>query len=549
MDYHCLMSHRRRSYSYRPSRVPPGAVSTMRYKRRSPSPKLLLAVTALALAGAGVYAGVRALGRLDVGGTGTRTPVAETTVTPSATIAEGFSLAHPTYLGGALRTSTGRGPAPDALDVIWKLQIGSGLTARTSDDKLVMWSGTGWTGQPTLVNEDGRAWLLIGGYDHGLRRIDAATGAVTWRAELDDVIKGTNTVYYEPSRPAGDRLVVVTGSRRGNGLAIGDPKIAPLRAFSFATGTEIWRLPVPRTENYSQDVDASPLRVDGRLIVAIEPGHVLALDTSKLVPGPDGHPQPSVVASSPALYTAEDVAGRTVRGGSNVVLEGSPAVVGDRIYIASSAGHVYGLNRTTLAVEWDFVGGGDFDSTVVVRPDGTLLVGMERQYVKHGGVFCLDPSKPPAEAVVWFFATEDRGISEWDGGVIGSVGVSENATGGPLAAFCSVDGYVYVVRPDQIEGTSPAPDGNGTYPRPALVFRDHIGGSISTPAIFGDRLLAAGLDRKVHLYAISDSGARTTVTELDTFTADGPFESTPLVWDGRVYIGCRDGYLYCLGSK
>ena len=32
------------------------------------------------------------------------------------------------------------------------------------------------------------------------------------------------------------------------------------------------------------------------------------------------------------------------------------------------------------------------------------------QYVKHGGVFCLDPSKPPAEAVVWFFATEDRAI-------------------------------------------------------------------------------------------------------------------------------------------
>ena len=548
MHYHVAMS--RRSYSYRPSRVPPGAVTTMRYKRRSPSPRQLIAVIALALVGAGAYAGVRALGRLDVGGTDTPiAPVAETTASPSATIAEGFSLAHPTYLGGSLRTSTGRGPAPDALDVIWKLQIGTGLTARVTDDKLVTWSGTGWTGQPTLVYEDGAASLLIGGYDHGLRRIDAATGAVVWRASLDDVIKGTNTVYYEPSRPAGDRLVVVTGSRRGNGLALGDPKIAPLRAFSFATGAEIWRLPVPRTENYSQDVDASPLRVDGRLIVAIEPGHVLALDTAALVPGPDGHPQPTVVASSPPLFTAEDVAGRTTRGGSNVVLEGSPAVAGNRIYIASSSGHVYGLNRTTLAIEWDFVSGGDLDSTVVVRPDGTLLVGMERQYVEHGGVFCLDPSKPPADAVVWFFATEDRGISEWNGGVIGSVAVSEETSGGPLAAFCSVDGYVYVVRPDETEGTSPAPDGQGTYPRPALVFRDHIGGSISTPAIVGNRMVAAGLDKTVHLYGISDADGTTSFAEIDTFTTDGGFESTPLVWDGRVYIGCRDGYLYCLGER
>jgi outer membrane protein assembly factor BamB len=230
------------------------------------------------------------------------------------------------------------------------------------------------------------------------------------------------------------------------------------------------------------------------------------------------------------------------------VLEGSPAVVGDRIYIASSAGHVYGLNRKTLAIEWDFVAGGDMDSTVVARPDGTILVGMERQYVKHGGVFRLDPSKPPAEAVVWFFATEDRGISEWAGGVIGSVAASDEASGA-LAAFCSVDGYLYVVEADRTAGTSPSPDGSTTYPRPKLVFRDHIGGSISTPAIVDGRIVAAGLDNTVHLYEIDRLGGEITIAETDTFKAGGPFESTPLVWDDRVYIGCRDGYLYCLGEK
>ena len=508
---------------------------------------LAVIVATAAVATLGVL-GVRALPHTDgaTSATADGTGAASSLTTPTAEAPAGTVLAYPTYLGGPSRSSGGRAPAPERLDLIWKLEIGSGQTSRLGDGSLVTWSGTGWTGQPTVVYENGRPWLLVGGYDHGLRRVDATSGTVMWRAELDDVIKGTNTVYYEPTRPADDRLVVVTGSRRGVGLDIDDPRIAPLRAFSFATGEELWRLPVPRTENYSRDVDASPLRVDGRLIVAIEPGYVLALDTGTLVPGPGGHPMPSIVASSPLLYTPEDVAAHATDGGSNVVLEGSPALLGDRIYIASSAGHVYGLDRATLAVEWDFACGGDLDSTVVVTRDGKLLVGLERQYVEHGGVFMLDPSKPPAECVEWFFATADRGISEWAGGVVGSVALHPSA---PLAAFNSVDGNVYMVKTDALDGTNAGPDGETTYPRPELVFSAATGGSISTPAIVGDRMVVAGLDNTVHLYEIADAATAPRVTEIASFTADGPFESTPLVWDGRVYIGCRDGYLYCLGEK
>jgi outer membrane protein assembly factor BamB len=543
---------RRPTYTRRPARVPVGAVSTMRIKRRRRAGRLvvpLLVVGAILVAGAlGVRTWTTQDGTSSATGPST-TPTSAPTGDQEAEpldLTENVSLAYPTYLGGAERRSGGRGPAPAALDVLWKLQIGSGTTARVSDGQPVTWSGTGWTGQPTLVYDAGKPWLLIGGYDHGLRRVDATTGTVAWRAQLDDVIKGTNTVYYEPTRPEGDRLVVVTGSRRGNGLDLGDPAIAPLRAFSFATGAELWRLPVPRTDNYSQDVDASPLRVDGRLIVALEPGYVLALDTSRLVPGPGGHPMPSVVASSPLLYAPEDFGTRAMAGGSNLVLEGSPAVLGERIYIASSAGHVYGLNRETLAIEWDFMAGGDLDSTVTVTRDGMLLVGMESEYVEHGGVFMLDPRRAADDSVVWFFSSEDRGIGEWAGGVVGSVALHAEQ---PLAALCSVDGNLYVVRTDRIDGDSPSPDGTGRLPRPALVFQDHIGGSISTPVIVGDRMVAAGLDQKVHLYDITPAGDQFTITEIATFTANGPFESTPLAWDSCVYIGCRDGYLYCLGER
>lgn len=512
----------------------------MRPSRRHVSWRAIVLILGLGVLTASIVLGIRACGADSE--ESPAVPPEQAVPTPAD---DAIVLAHPTYLGGPRRDVTGIGKGPDALDVLWKLEIGSGPTI-LPDGRSVTWSGTGWTGQPTLTFDHDVPSLVVGGYDHGLRRIDALDGTVAWRAELDDVVKGTNTVYHDPRRPAGDRVVVVTGSRRGATLAIGDSAIAPLRAFSFATGAELWRLPVPRTENYSQDVDASPLWLDGRLIVAVEPGHVLALDPEDLIPGPGGHPMPSILASSPPLWSPEDVASHAQENGSNLSLEGSPAVLGDRIYIASSSGHVYGLDRETLAIEWDFEAQGDFDATVVVTPDGKLLVGMERQYVDHGGVFLLDPEKPPADAVVWFFQTADRGVGEWAGGVVGSVALHPDA---PLAAFCSVDGSVYMVRTDMTDGENAGPDDVARYPRPALVFRGNVGGSISTPAMTEDRMVAVGLDQKVHLYAIVTEGSRYSATEIDTFTADGPFESTPLIWEGRVYVGCRDGFLYCLGAR
>lgn len=476
-------------------------------------------------------------------------------------------IAYGTYLGGPERRSYGRGPAPSRLDLIWKAEIGSGKTNRKSDGKLVLWSGMGWTGQPLVVMDHGTPNLIVGGYDYGLRRIDMATGETVWRYEFEDVIKATPAVYLDPQRPVGDRAVIVAGSRRGAGLDIGDPRITPLRAVSFSSGTEIWRMGVPKTEQYSQDVDASSMLVDGRLIVAVEPGFVYALDAHKTTRSGE-NTVPVVIRKSPPLFTPADVAAHPDIGGANIAIEGSPALLGDRIYLASGSGHIYGLNRSTLRVEWDYAVGGDFDSTVAVTRSGKLLAGMEREHVPgHGGAFMLDPSKPPAEALVWFFPTLDRGIAEWNGGIVGSVAINDESdpdgTRPPLAAFNSVDGYLYVVAYDEIAGTdATGPRREAGLPTPRLVFKDHIGGSISTPVIVGDRIITAGFDDTVHLYSIGYEDARpggvrtrdgrsvaVKVSETASFRAGGMIESTPLVWDGRVYIGCRDGYLYCIGER
>ncbi|HSK47009.1 MAG TPA: PQQ-binding-like beta-propeller repeat protein [Coriobacteriia bacterium] len=472
------------------------------------------------------------------------------------------------YLGGTQRRLEGFGPAPKNLNLVWKLRIGGGPTQRKADNAPVIWSGTGWTGQPTVVAEKGKTWLLLGGYDHNLHRINAATGNIMWESEWPDVMKGTNTIVANPA-PAkkSRRIIVVSGSRRGSDYAVGDERIAPLRAVSYSSGKELWRLPVPKSDGYTQDVDSSPLWYKGVLYAPVESGYVYALDPFTTVEK-NGHRTPKILARSPRLYEDADARAHPDIGGANIAIESSPAAIGDVIYVTSGAGHVYGLDRRTLQVVWDYKTGSDIDGTPVVTSDDKLLLTLEKQYIdERGGALLLDPSKPPKESVVWYHPTPTRGFGEWEGGSVGSFTTNEGSNDGSrprLGAFNTIDGPVRVVSLDRTTKKRADPPGpGGKAPAPVEVFAESIGGSISTPVIVGDYLVTAGYGRRVVLYRFDygeaekgDDGAlpspdgrwwTVSVKQVDAFTGGAAFESTPLVYRGRVYIGCRDGYLYCLG--
>lgn len=482
------------------------------------------------------------------------------------------------FLGGPGRHYYGEGPVPETLDLIWRTRIGTGQTSGKGG--AVTWSGTGWTGQPSLVREGGRTYVVVGGFDHNMHKIDAETGDVVWEYGYDDVIKGTNTIIW-PDAPSGieaassfssptadvNEPIVVCGSRRGFPLGMGSSAIAPVRAISLVDGVEKWRLPTPRTRSYSQDADGSALYINGILYQPAENGIVYALDPWDTVPLSGGLERPSILFQSPVLYTAEDAASH----GGNLVLESSPTWHMGRIYVAAGSGHVYGLDPADLSIEWDYTTGSDMDGSVVSLHDGGVLVSVEKQYIPgHGGVLKLDPTKPAEQAVDWFFPTGDRAFADWQGGVIGSCSVNDeyDPTGEKpaLAAFTAIDGNLYVVSQEVTSGVAMGPRQKGEVPTPALVFKDNIGGAISSPIFVGDNIVAAGYDAIVHVYRVeydaadaeesvdlpTRDGARTvavSVREVAAFDGGGAFESTPVVWRGRVYIGSRDGFLYCLGDS
>ncbi|MCZ0898821.1 hypothetical protein ON021_23605, partial [Microcoleus sp. HI-ES] len=171
-----------------------------------------------------------------------------------------IELLVPTFLGNDKRRFYGRG-VPKSLKLIDKFQLGSGRTflGRRS----VVWSGAGWTGQPTITRDGGKTYLIIGAYDHNLRKIDIATNKEVWRYKFDDIIKGSSTIYIDQKASAENRIVILQGSRSGGG---GKSVVPSFRAISFRTGKELWKLDIRKTPSYSRDNDSSALDLGGGVL-------------------------------------------------------------------------------------------------------------------------------------------------------------------------------------------------------------------------------------------------------------------------------------------
>ncbi len=450
-----------------------------------------------------------------------------------------------TFLGNASRNFYGDS-LPSSLNVLMVVDLGKGETVVTREKGTEEWAGAGWTGQPLIVEENGEAFLIIGAYDHHLKKIRLSDGAMVWQYAFDDIIKGTGSIWFNrEDRRTGNAYMILQGSRLGTEHSLSSPLVPSFRAISMSSGKALWKFNSRKTASYSRDVDGSALVLGDTVFIGLENGTFVVFH-----PGPthvnfkQGMLQPGICREYP-LYNRQD----ELRHGGNLVTESSPCRLGDRIYITSGSGHVFGYNLKKKIIDWDFFTGSDMDGSPVVTDDSCLLVTLEKQYIQGpGGVLKLDPSRPPDSSVVWFFPTGSVSFNDWEGGIIGSACVNALSRGDnnpPLAAFTGIDGYLYVVRHDRVTKgkTVTGPDGRKKYPCPQLVFKYRTGPSISTPIIIGNRLLAAGY-KGIYLFGF-DHHLRFSL--LSHFPAG--CEATPFAYKGVVYVASRNGKLYALGEN
>lgn len=454
---------------------------------------------------------------------------------------ESVELINKTFLGNWERNYYGN-DAPSDLEVVWKHYLGEGITVIGRKTGSREWKGAGWTGQPLMVREGNDTFLIQGAYDHHLKKINASTGKLVWQYKYDDVIKGTGTLWFNKTEADPEkRWIILQGSRLGIEHYLDTDTVYSYRAISYMTGKEMWRHNVKLTHSYSRDVDASALIWNDTAYIGLENSYFTVFN-----PDPDAaysensymHPD---IYQQRLLYKLDDA----TKHKYNVVTEASPCKIGRMIYVASGSGHVWGYDMNKKALTWDFYIGSDMDGSPVVTSDNCILVTVEKQYIEgRGGILKLDPSKKPEDAVVWFYPVADKDYSSWKGGIIGSASVTDSYNDMQLAAAVSIDGKLNVVRQNIMSDSMVVGfDGKTSYACPATVFSYDVGPSISTPLFTKDRLVVCGYNG-IYLFAYDEAGN----FEL---LAQKPYvcESTPFIYNNRIYIASRNGYLYCLGTK
>ncbi len=451
-----------------------------------------------------------------------------------------------TFLGNEQRNYYGN-KAPEKLNEIWKLDIGGGISPAYGNP-LKLWKGAGWTGQPLYIREKTDDYLILGAFDYNLKKINAKTGEIVWQYKFDDILKGTGTFWENKndSNPE-TKYIIMQGSRKGYWNSFDDQYIPSFRAISYMTGKELWQLNSKKTDSYSRDVDGSALVVNDTAYLALENALFTVFN-----PDPakkallDNKLQPKVYKEI-LYYNEEDMK----LHGNDLVPESSPTLLNNIIYTPSGSGHIYGYNINKGRNTWDFYTGTDMDGSAPATDDDCLIVAVEKQYMPgQGGAMKLDPSKTGNDAVVWYFSTENKKWFHWEGGLIGSVAVNDayiEDNERHIAVFVDVAGHLYVVEHNIIdEGkTAIGPDGKTKYPMPKLLFDEKIEGTISTPIIVKDKIIAA-TDKGLFLYKIDLENNKLTLLDK---VPDLEIDATPIAVDGKIYFASRNGYLYCFGEK
>ena len=427
-----------------------------------------------------------------------------------------------TYLGNKTRNYYGD-VAPEKLNVLWQKNLGDRV---------------GRTNQPLLFKEDNQLFIIQGGANKLIKKIDATNGDLIWEYHFNNSINSTGSLWQD--KEIDDEILsyqLIQGGKSGLSKNNRADSAESLRAISLISGEEIWRYNVRKTACYSRDVDGSCLIHHDSLYIGLENGllaimnpHINSLSKGK-------HPKSFIDLP---LYNDSDI----ILHNHNLIVESSPAKLDDHIYIGSGSGHIYGYNINSKKIDWDYYIGADIDASTVITNDNCIIIGFEKQFIDgHGGVMKIDPKASKDDCVKWFLPVIGTLSNKWQGGVVGSVGIDDYYNSNDnIAAIVGLNGYLYLVKHKKLSSNiAKGPSNKSTFPTPEIIFKKQIGISISTPLIVKDKIIIA-TSKGIWLFKIASN----EIILLDFFEED--FEATPAVFAGKIYIASTKGTLYCFGG-
>jgi hypothetical protein len=424
-----------------------------------------------------------------------------------------------TFRGNPSHTYYGAGPVPSQPRILWRYPDSAmcGLSREYGETR--QWCGTGWVGQPAVFERDGRTWVVFGAYDYNFHFLDGATGApILPPFPTGDLAKGTVTV--DP-----DGYPLVYGGSRDNKLRV--------LAIDRVEATELWALdandPALQPHLWNNDWDAAPLVIDDYLVTGGENSrfHVVRLNRHY---DENGFVQvtPELVFTAPA-WDDELLAALP---DDRVSVENAVTMVGDTAYFTSSGGLVQGWDLSSLRTgegeitrTFRFWSGDDSDATIVADADGALYVGQEWDRRNERGrdigqLLRIDPARPD-DPVVW--AIDDQ-VGDKSGTW------STPALHGDTIIWPTYTGPLYGI--DRASGEI-----RWTIDLPYAV--------MSSPVVVDDVLIEADAEGVVHAWTLAPG---TAPEPLWSVQLPANVESTPALWNGRIYVGTRDGYFYAIGD-
>jgi outer membrane protein assembly factor BamB len=429
-----------------------------------------------------------------------------------------------TFRGNATRTYYGEGPVPKHPEVKWQYPVAGGLCSESADEEGTrLWCGTGWTGQPNVVEVEGRIEVRFGAFDRAVHVLDGTTGEQLKAPFFTgDLIKGTVT-----SDPDGYPLLY-TGSRDNY-----------LRVLALDRGdelVELWSLSSDSAPNpvWNNDWDGSPLVIGDYLLEGGENSwfYVVKLNRSY---GDDG-----LVVVEPEirmLVPGYDDQLLAELGDTEISIENSVAFDDGVVYFANSGGLVQGWRISRVlnggqkhARVFRFWTGEDSDASIVIDTDGYLYVSSELERFNARGqevgqLMKLDPTDPD-DPLVWSMPIPGSSV-----GAIGGIWATPALHKGALFATTN-SGRLLAVNRDtgtiawELPLTAPA---------------------WSSPVVVDDKLIVADCGGTMYAYDVRRP-LKGPPRELWQVELGACIESTPAVWKGMIYVGTRGGSVYGIGD-